>query len=49
MRIALRVTELFGDALLKFFRDEMFQAFSIIVELVDGIAEHVVEKVSTRR
>ena len=44
MRINGRVPELGGDALLKPFRDEVFQSLRLFMNLFQRIIEHFIEK-----
>ena len=44
VRIELRVAQLCGDALLEPFRNEMFKALSLLVNLFDGVVQHFEKK-----
>ena len=44
VRVELRMTQLCVDTLLKPFRDEMFEALGLLVNLLEWVVQHFVEE-----
>jgi hypothetical protein len=44
VRVCLGITQLGGNAVLKPFRDKMFESLRFFMNLVPGIVEHVVQE-----